>query len=106
MPRFSGFQKLLCLAYLTSFTSALNVPIPLAASSSAPKISPSLIGLSIEMDRWTDWAGTTSPNNFFHNTLDNLKQITGAPPNIRIGANSEDHANFRKDLAVSNLLIT
>ncbi|KAG6843890.1 hypothetical protein H0H87_011961 [Tephrocybe sp. NHM501043] len=49
------------------------------------------------MDRWTDWAGTTSRNEFFFNTLDNLKQITGHPPNIRIGANSEDHTNFRQD---------
>ncbi|KAG5641825.1 hypothetical protein DXG03_004144 [Asterophora parasitica] len=48
------------------------------------------------MDRWTDWAGTTSRNAFFYNTLDNLKQITGQPPQIRIGANSEDHTNFKK----------
>ncbi|KAG6853789.1 hypothetical protein C0991_001378 [Blastosporella zonata] len=49
------------------------------------------------MDRWTDWAGTTSRNEFFFNTLDNLKQLTGQPPHIRIGANSEDHTNFRQD---------
>lgn len=54
------------------------------------------------MDRWTDWVGTTSRNQFFYNTLDNLKQLTGAPPFIRIGANSEDHTNFRQDTNVSD----
>ncbi|KAG5651520.1 hypothetical protein H0H81_008357 [Sphagnurus paluster] len=50
------------------------------------------------MDRWTDWIGTTSRNEFFFNTLDNLKQITGKPPQIRVGANSEDRTNFQQDI--------
>jgi hypothetical protein len=101
MPQSSGFRKLL-LVVLASSTYALNVPIPLLAASAVPRVSPSLISLSIEMDRWTDWAGTTSRNVFFYNTLDNLKQITGAPPQIRIGANSEDHTNFRQDTEVGS----
>ncbi|KAJ6607350.1 glycoside hydrolase family 79 protein [Mycena sp. CBHHK59/15] len=81
---------------LPAATWALTVIIPLSPGG-APVISPSLISLSIEQDRWTDWAGTTSRNEFFHNTLDNLQQITGSPPDIRIGANSEDHTNFNPD---------
>ncbi|KAF8072145.1 glycoside hydrolase family 79 protein [Lyophyllum atratum] len=94
----SSTRKISLLAAIVSFTHALNVNIPLLAPEAAPRVSPSLISLSIEMDRWTDWVGTTSRNDFFFNTLDNLKQITGQPPDIRIGANSEDHTNFQQDI--------
>lgn len=87
-------EYLLALAHLVS---ALTVTIPTVAPSGAPVISPSLISLSLEQDRWTDWSGTTSRNEFFFNTLDNLKQITGQPPHIRIGANSEDHTDFNSN---------
>lgn len=66
-----------------------NVSIPLRAPSSAPVINPSLFSFSIEQDRWTDWAGKTERNQFFYNVLDNLKALTGSPPIIRIGANSQ-----------------
>ncbi|KAF8072111.1 glycoside hydrolase family 79 protein [Lyophyllum atratum] len=92
----SCVRKVSLLAFIVS-AHALTVNIPLLAAPATPKVSPSLISLSIEMDRWTDWAGSTSRNEFFFNTLDNLKQITGKPPHIRIGANSEDHTNFRQD---------
>jgi len=77
-------QKALALA-----ATFVNVSIPLNAPSSAPVINPSLFSLSLEQDRWTDWSGTTERNTFFYNVLDNLKEITGSPPIIRIGANSE-----------------
>ncbi|KAJ7494571.1 glycoside hydrolase family 79 protein [Mycena galericulata] len=48
----------------------------------------------LRKDRWIEWAGTTSRNTYFFNTLNNLKEITGSPPDIRIGANSEDKTNF------------
>ncbi|KAG5219956.1 glycoside hydrolase family protein [Salix suchowensis] len=88
-------EYLLALAHLAL---ALTVTIPTVAPSGAPVISPSLISLSLEQDRWTDWSGTTSRNEFFFNTLDNLKQITGQPPHIRIGANSEDHTDFNSNV--------
>ncbi|RDB30967.1 Beta-glucuronidase [Hypsizygus marmoreus] len=90
-------RRLSFLLSIFSVAHALNISIPRLAPATAPVVSPSLISLSIEMDRWIDWAGTTSRNQFFFNTLDNLKQITGSPPQIRIGANSEDHTDFRQD---------
>ncbi|KAL0954722.1 hypothetical protein HGRIS_003675 [Hohenbuehelia grisea] len=84
----------LALTALAVTVVALNVQIPLAPPSGAPSITPSLLSFSIEQDRWTDWVGSTSRNQFFFNTLDNLKQLSGSPPQIRIGANSEDHTNF------------
>ncbi|KAK7021937.1 hypothetical protein VNI00_017166 [Paramarasmius palmivorus] len=72
----------------------VSVQLSSTAPSGAPLISGSHISLSLELDRWTDWVGLDSRNEFFFNTLDNLAQITGEPPSIRIGANSEDHTNF------------
>ncbi|KAE9403649.1 hypothetical protein BT96DRAFT_936280 [Gymnopus androsaceus JB14] len=44
----------------------------------------------------TDASNPTSGNQFFTNTLKNLKKLTGAPPGVRIGANSEDRTNFNE----------
>ena len=83
---------------VTAFTISIQTTVP----SNAAALSPSLLSFSIEQDRWTDWVGTTSRNNFFFNTLDNLKQLTGEPPQIRIGANSEDHTNCDDSVQVGD----
>ncbi|KAJ6544815.1 glycoside hydrolase family 79 protein [Mycena vulgaris] len=70
------------------------VKIPLSVTEDAPSVTGNLISLSIEQDRWLDWAGNTSRNSFFFNTLDNLVSLTGSNPTIRIGADSEDHTQF------------
>ncbi|KIY53036.1 glycoside hydrolase family 79 protein [Fistulina hepatica ATCC 64428] len=80
---------------------AVSALIPVHPPSSAPIYSPSLVSFSIEQDRWTDWAGTTSRNDFFHNTMDNLYQLSGAPPAMRIGAQSEDHTNYNPSVEFS-----
>lgn len=79
----------LCLASLAGAAAALNASLTLSAPPAAVSVSGSLVSLSIEQDRWTDWSGTDAKNDFFYNTINNLKQITGDPPHIRIGANSE-----------------
>ncbi|KAJ7931346.1 glycoside hydrolase family 79 protein [Mycena leptocephala] len=81
------------LSFLPLAVFALTVTIP-CSPEGAPFISRSLISLSIEQDRWPEWAGTSSKNDFFLNTLNNLKTLTGGTPDIRIGANSEDKTNF------------
>ncbi|EIN04939.1 glycoside hydrolase family 79 protein [Punctularia strigosozonata HHB-11173 SS5] len=75
-------------------TTTVSVVVPTYAPAGAPTVSPGLISYSIEQDRWTDWVGTTSPNQFFFNVLDNVKQITGHAPWLRVGADSEDHTVF------------
>ena len=77
-----------------SAAPAVDVTIPLTTPSSARSVSPDLVSLSIEQDRWDFWAGTTEPNEFFYNALDNMVQITKSPPFVRIGADSEDHTDF------------
>jgi hypothetical protein len=94
------FLTFLFLTYITSLTCALDVSISFRAASGVPQISPSHVSLSIELDRWTDWAGNVSRNTFFFNTLNNLNQITGKPPNVRIGGNTMDATIFRADAQV------
>ncbi|KAF9522314.1 hypothetical protein CPB83DRAFT_911422 [Crepidotus variabilis] len=89
------------LLLLSNVAFGLQIPLQLTAPSNAAKLSTSLISFSIEQDRWTDWAGSTSRNDFFYNTLNNLGQLTGTPPQIRIGANSEDHTNYDPSLQFS-----
>ncbi|KAF5342181.1 hypothetical protein D9611_001648 [Ephemerocybe angulata] len=74
--------------------SALDITVPLTAPSSSRPIARDHVSFSLEQDRWLDWSGATSRNEFFYNTLDNLKQLAGLPPQIRIGANSQDNTNF------------
>ncbi|KAN0093122.1 glycoside hydrolase family 79 protein [Tylopilus felleus] len=91
-------QVLLLASIAPLAASAVDVTISLIAPSDAPLVAPDLVSLSIEQDRWVDWAGTAEPNQFFYNALDNLVQITNLPPFIRIGADSEDHTDFSSDV--------
>ncbi|TFK70312.1 glycoside hydrolase family 79 protein [Pluteus cervinus] len=90
-----------CILVTLRYAQAIGVSVPFIAPANAPRVSGSLISLSLEQDRWTDWVGTTSKNDFFLNTLDNLLQLTGEPTQIRIGANSEDHTNFNPAIQFS-----
>ncbi|KAJ6607373.1 glycoside hydrolase family 79 protein [Mycena sp. CBHHK59/15] len=82
-----------------AITRVLGIPvsIPLSPPSTAPALDGNLFSLSIEQDRWLDWAGNTSRNSFFFNTLDNLVELTGSNPTIRIGSESH-HTNFNPGL--------
>ncbi|KAF8072084.1 glycoside hydrolase family 79 protein [Lyophyllum atratum] len=94
----------LCVALLAHQVFGVNVAIPLVPPSAAATISPSLFSFSIEQDRWTDWVGSTSRNQFFFNTLDNLGRLTGVPPQIRVGADSEDRATFNAAIQTTQLV--
>ncbi|KAF8061826.1 glycoside hydrolase family 79 protein [Lyophyllum atratum] len=94
----------LFVALLGHRVFGVNVAIPLVPPSTAATVSPSLFSFSIEQDRWTDWAGSTSRNQFFFNTLDNLGRLTGTPPQIRVGADSEDHTKFNAAIKTTQLV--
>jgi hypothetical protein len=97
--------KLLVLVLVLNWTYlspalAVTVNIPLTAPSSARALSGSLVSFSLEQDRWVDWVGQGNGNSFFFNTLDNLNGLTGEPPRIRIGGNSEDRTIFDSSVQV------
>lgn len=93
------------ITLIAPIVSAIEVTIPLTAPSGAAPLKGNLVSLSIEQDRWTSWAGTTEPNTFFNNVLDNFVQITKTSPFVRIGADSEDHTDFSYDVEVNFLLM-
>ncbi|KAI0751851.1 glycoside hydrolase family 79 protein [Daedaleopsis nitida] len=70
---------------------ALNVSLPISPPSRSQPLSRTLISFSLEQDRWSDWTGTHSRNEFTYTALQNYALLTGEPPKIRVGANSEDH---------------
>jgi hypothetical protein len=78
----------------------MKLTIPSETPDYAVTVSPALFSFSIEQDRWTDWAGTTAPNEFTYNVLNNLRDITGTAPWVRIGADSEDHTFFDPSVEV------
>ena len=88
---------------VTVDVQSIVISLPLSPSSDTVLLDPSLISFSIEQDRWTDWAGISSPNVFLVNALDNLAQRTGQPPYIRIGADSEDHTDFSPQVEVCSI---
>ena len=81
-------------------SSSVQISVPLTAPSTAVPLSQSVLSLSLEQDLWTDWAGISSPNQFFLNTLENIRCRAGANPWIRIGADSEDVTFFDESVQV------
>ena len=79
----------------------ISISIPLSPPSNAPTLSRSLLSFSIEQDRWVDWIGPGSRNEFFFNVLSNLKDLSGEATRLRIGADSEDVTNFNSAVKVS-----
>ncbi|KAH7108203.1 hypothetical protein BKA62DRAFT_781574 [Auriculariales sp. MPI-PUGE-AT-0066] len=64
----------------THAQATVVVSVPIAKPTGATKLSQSLIGFSIESDRWPEWTGIETPNTFWINTLKNLEARTGKPP--------------------------
>ena len=91
------------VAFLPAIGSvtAANVSVPFAAPDSAQNLSPTLVSFSIEQDRWPDWVGTDAPNDFTTSALQNYAELTGTPPDIRVGANSEDKTFWSPSVTIN-----
>ena len=85
-------------------SSSVALQLPAGQPTWAEKLSPHLVGFSLEMDRWTDWAGKEvgKPNEYFNQLLRNIGERTGQMPFLRVGANSEDRATVDLGVAVMN----
>ncbi|KAI5358349.1 Putative glycoside hydrolase superfamily, beta-glucuronidase [Septoria linicola] len=79
---------------------------------SAPQVPPSGAGVplesfvtySIEFSSFPDFTGNIShPNNFSNNLLNNLADLQGTKPYIRVGGNTQDYAIFDKSLSVPSI---
>ena len=79
----------------------MNVSIPLSSPSDSPSLARTLVSFSIEADRWPDWSGVDSRNEFTYSALTALGKLTGQPPKIRVGGDSEDHTFWSSMVAIN-----
>ncbi|KAJ9626592.1 hypothetical protein H2203_004225 [Taxawa tesnikishii (nom. ined.)] len=57
------------------------------------------VSYSIEFSSFPDFAGnSSSPNTFSNNLLNNIGNLTGTKPYIRVGGNTQDYALFNASL--------
>ncbi|KZO89617.1 glycoside hydrolase family 79 protein [Calocera viscosa TUFC12733] len=71
--------------------TAVTIAVPAAPPAHAQLVPSFPVGLSIEQDRFPDWAGHLGvPNNFTRTLLGNVKDRGGTPPPIRVGGTTED----------------
>lgn len=91
-----------CYQYMTYASAITNsaVVVPNAPqSNSSPPILEAFISYSIEFVFFPDFAGTsTSPNTFSNNLLNNIGNLTGTKPYIRVGGNTQDYALYNASL--------
>ena len=81
--------------------TAVNVSLPITPPSGTQPLARTLLSFSIEQDRWPDWSGVDSRNEFTHSALTTLQELTGTPPKIRVGANSEDHTVWSPTVTIN-----
>ncbi len=76
-------------------SEAENIELSSCASSSAVPISKSIASLSIEFCYITDYFGdVNAPNKLSLRLLQNIQDLTGQPPIIRIGGHTQDAAQY------------
>ncbi|PIA90559.1 Beta-glucuronidase [Cercospora beticola] len=64
----------------------------------------SFVTYSIEFSSFPDFAGNKSaPNEFSDNLLENLGNLQGTKPHIRVGGNTQDYAVFNESLDVASV---
>lgn len=72
-----------------SYDSAVSVPSTAPASAGIPLDA--FVSYSIEFSSFPDFAGNkTEPNTFSNNLLNNLGDLQGTKPHIRVGGNTQD----------------
>lgn len=90
------YSLLLVAASLTSPANGVHV-VP-GVESTSP-IFDAFMSFSIEFVFWPDFAGNKShPNRFSDNLLENLGQLQGVRPYVRVGGNTQDYALYDESL--------
>ena len=82
-------------------SSAVNVSVPLSSPSDSRPLARTLVSLSIEADRWPSWTGVDSRNEFTYNVLTTFGNLTGEPPKLRIGGDSEDNTFWSPTVTIN-----
>lgn len=92
---------LACVSLCTSRSVPTNLHQRRSATIAVDTASPlkagvpleAFVSFSIEFSSFPDFAGNAShPNTFSNNLLNNLGNLTGTKPYIRVGGNTQDYA--------------
>lgn len=84
--------------------TAINVDVPTYSSNNGGIPLEAPLSYSIEFSSFVDFAGNTSvPNDYSNNLLNNLGNLTGTKPYIRVGGNTQDFALFNASLEVAQV---
>ncbi|KAF9812100.1 hypothetical protein IEO21_06383 [Rhodonia placenta] len=81
--------------------TTVNVPVPVLAPTKSQPLASTLLSFSIEQDNWPDWSGIDARNEFTYSALTRLANLTGQPPKLRVGADSEDHTVWSPTVTVN-----
>ncbi|MCJ1282038.1 hypothetical protein MMC26_001361 [Xylographa opegraphella] len=85
----------------SSYSEPIAIHSCLPANASAPVLE-AFVSFSIELAFFPDFAGNLStPNIFSDNLLNNLGNLTGTKPYIRVGGNTQDYALYNASLPVA-----
>ncbi|KAK1752530.1 family 79 putative glycoside hydrolase [Echria macrotheca] len=78
------------------------VPRLYTPNTTSPDVLESFTSLSIELSSFPSYAGNLSHPNYFSKTLlTNLAHLSGSPPYIRVGGNTQDYALYSPSLTVA-----
>lgn len=89
---------------LLSNREAANIPVECSPPADAGKLLDGFVAFSIEFSSFPDFAGNSSaPNTFSDNLLNNLRDLQGAKPYVRVGGNTQDFAIFDASQKVASI---
>ncbi|KAK3355663.1 hypothetical protein B0H65DRAFT_54548 [Neurospora tetraspora] len=93
-------RRILSLIAYASVPTVINaVQISVDETGPSNPVFDGYVSYSIEFSSFPDFAGNNSrPNTFSENLLDNLGNIIGTKPYIRIGGNTQDYALYNASL--------
>ena len=78
----------------------ISVDVPVVAPTRSLPLASTLLSFSIEQDNWPDWSGIDARNEFTYSAFSTYANLTGQPPKIRVGADSEDHTVWSPTVTV------
>ncbi|KAL9096165.1 MAG: hypothetical protein Q9165_001688 [Trypethelium subeluteriae] len=97
-------QTLLVLSIFGALSTCQTISVNGSPPSGAGIPLEAFVSFSIEFSSFPDFAGNLSqPNTFSNNLLNNLGNLTGTKPFIRVGGNTQDYAIFNSSLDVATI---
>ncbi|KAH9928926.1 glycoside hydrolase family 79 protein [Fomitopsis serialis] len=79
----------------------VSVDVPVLQPTKSLPLASTLLSFSIEQDNWPEWSGIDERNEFTYSALTTYANLTGQPPKLRVGADSEDHTVWSPTVTIN-----